>query len=185
MQFLLHKVFPYLESKLAKTGITTDILNILVRLSCCKKCSLVTRYALYMILDILSETSYDSGGIFSDFIVKCESDLRNSILGQAQGQTAVIDHEIAEDQGLRVFVYSRVMEIFYVNIVQGLIPLATLDKNDNYDDLVQKLTHLQQQCVFEKKEWPRYAVRCIKEIQTRLKTKEKKQNDARKDFLIW
>ena len=185
VQFLLQTVFPYLESTLAKTGITPDILTILVRLSCCKKCSLVTRHALYMILDILSKTSYDSGEIFNNFIIKCESALRDSILGQAQGEAAVIDHEIAEDQGLRVTVYTRVLILFYANVMQELIPQVALGKKEKHADLVKKLAGLQEQKVFEKKAWPRYAVCCIKEIQARLTTTQKRKNNARQNFLSW
>lgn len=183
VQFLLHTVFPHLERKLAKTGIERDIIDIVVRLSCCKNCSLVTRHALHMILDVLSMTSYDAGGFYSDFIVQCESHLRDSILGREE--TPVIDKEIAEDQGLRVLVYSRVLIIFYAKVEQGLIPLAILDKNGDYGDVVKKLTQLEQQSVFQQKDGPRYAVRCIKEIQARIETPPKKKNDARKNFLFW
>ena len=180
-QFLLHSVLPYMETKLENNGLASPEILKVLPLLCGINDALVDRYALGLILIVLSKNRYDSGENVQTFILESEELLRCTILMGENGST-IFDTQSPEDQGLRVFVYSRVLMVLTVLIKQGHIRMAAWKGKEKVNDLYEKLSMMKDESPFKEKKRPRYAVACIRLAVESCKTK---QNNRFCQFLNW
>lgn len=177
-QFLLHSVLPHMEEVLEANGFgSPEILKVLPNL-CCLNDSLINRYALYMVLNVLIKRPCESDEKIQTFIFEIEDKLRNSIVSEG----AIFDAEPLENQGLRAYVYSRVLIMVVVIIKQGKMRAAAWNNLESVVRLHKKLYGLNDQSPFREKKEPRYAVRCIHQSIETLKSKEEKRFFC---FLKW
>lgn len=155
----LHTLLPYMEEILKVHGSpSVQMLKVLPFL-CCSRDSHVSRYALYLTLNVLSKCTCDVDEKMQSFLVDAEEQIRQSIV--SEGSVTVFDVQTPEDQGLRVFVYSRVLMLLILLIKHGQIRTTICSKVVSICNLERKLMSLSKQTPFKERKTPRYAVACI------------------------
>lgn len=176
-QFFLHSALPHMEEKLeGNDSPSLFMLKILPHL-CCVNDSLVNRYALNLALNVLSKRSCDADERMQNFIIEMEDKIREGIIGEA------FVAQPPEDQGLRTFVYSRVLMMLIVLIERGKPRAAIGNKLERISLLHEKLYSFKSKTPFKEKKTHRYAVACIYEAIQVLRSPKKERRFC--DFLDW
>jgi len=154
----LHSVLPFMEEFIRANGYPSAQMLKLLPFLCCSRDTHISRYALHLTLHVVSKCTCEMDDTVQAFLLDTEEQLRLSIVGEG---VTVFDVQTSEDQGLRVFVYSRVLMMFVILIKHGQIRTTIGSKVENICNLEQKLMSLNKQSPFKERRRPRYAVACI------------------------